>query len=207
MYNPLDVSRIDRQIEDLQRLKSNYQNIGMPQQPINNIINTNTNKPIFEARFTNDNAADIIVQNKTAFINLKNNILTVKEVDGEMKEYQIIPPKDEKDIRIQQLENEIKTLKDSFINLQTQQMQLPKQPVNNIQQPINPVTQPNTQQTTNTMNYEPVSQETINPITNTNPTQQSTDLQVVNLDESQYTVTPGPQTLTDKLSSKFKFKK
>lgn len=200
MYSPLDMSRIDRQIEDLQRLKSNFQNMGMPQQPINNIINTNNNKPIFEARFTNDNAADIIVQNKTAFINLKNNTLTVKEVDGEMKEYQIIPPKDEKDLRIQQLENEIKTLKDNFINFQTQ----------HIQQPVNNIVQPNLN--TNNLNLETTqqSENTPQPIINNTPPQQTTpsnNLELVNLDESQYTITSNPQTLTDKLSSKFKFKK
>lgn len=28
MYNPLKVSKINKQIEDLQKLKTNYQNIG-----------------------------------------------------------------------------------------------------------------------------------------------------------------------------------
>lgn len=69
-YNPVDTSRIDRQIEDLQRLKASYQN-PIPQ-PINNIINTQQSQPIFEAKFTTENPADILVQNKTAFIDLKN---------------------------------------------------------------------------------------------------------------------------------------
>ena len=43
MYNPVELSRIDRQIEDLQRLKANYQN--MPQ-PINNIITKCIYSPI-----------------------------------------------------------------------------------------------------------------------------------------------------------------
>jgi hypothetical protein len=106
MYNP-DISRIDRQIEDLQRIKANYQNLG--QAPINNIINTQ-NQPIFEAKFTTENPSDIYVQNKTAFINLKNGVLTIKEPDGEIKEYGIILPKDEKDIRIEQLERKIQEM-------------------------------------------------------------------------------------------------
>jgi hypothetical protein len=106
MYNP-DISRIDRQIEDLQRIKANYQSLG--QAPINNIINTQ-NQPIFEAKFTTENPSDIYVQNKTAFINLKNGILTIKEPDGEIKEYGIILPKDEKDIRIEQLERKIQEM-------------------------------------------------------------------------------------------------
>ena len=78
MYNPIDIQRIDRQIEDLQRIKANYQQMSQPAVPINNIINTQ-NQPIFEAKFTNENPSDIYVQNKTAFIDLKNGILTIKE--------------------------------------------------------------------------------------------------------------------------------
>ena len=51
MYNPIDTTRIDRQIEDLQRLRASYQGMQMPQ-PINNIISTQQTAPIFEAKFT-----------------------------------------------------------------------------------------------------------------------------------------------------------
>lgn len=107
MYNP-DLARIDRQIEDLQRMKAAYQN--MPQtMPINNIINTQ-NQPVFEAKFTNENPSDIFVQTKTAFIDLKNGILTIKEPDGEMKQYGVILPKDEKDLKIESLERKIQEM-------------------------------------------------------------------------------------------------
>lgn len=108
MYNPVDLQRIDRQIEDLQRLKTNYQQMTQPM-PINNIINTQ-NQPVFEAKFTNENPSDIFVPNKTAFIDLKNGVLTIKETDGEMKQYEIILPKDEKDIKIENLETKIKEM-------------------------------------------------------------------------------------------------
>lgn len=108
MYNPIELQRIDRQIEDLQRMRAAYQN--MQPTPINNIINTNNNQTVFEAKFTNENPSDIFVQNKTAFINLKNGILTIKEPDGEMREYGIILPKDEKDLKIENLENKIKEM-------------------------------------------------------------------------------------------------
>lgn len=108
MYNPIELQRIDRQIEDLQRMKAAYQN--MQPTPINNIINTTNNQPIFEAKFTNENPSDVFVQNKTAFIDLKNGILTIKETDGEMKEYGIVLPKDEKDIKIESLEMKIREM-------------------------------------------------------------------------------------------------
>lgn len=117
MYNPIEIGRIDRQIEDLQRLKASYQN--MPQ-PINNIINTpatsNNTQPIFEAKFTTENPSDIFVQNKTAFIDLKNGKLSIKETDGDIKEYIIILPKDEKDLRIESLERKIKEMEAKFNN-------------------------------------------------------------------------------------------
>lgn len=108
MFNP-DITRIDRQIEDLQRMKMAYQGMA-PQQPINNIINTNNSQTVFEAKFTNDNPSDIFVQVKTAFIDLKNGVLTVKEPDGEMKQYGLIFPKDEKDIKIENLETKIREM-------------------------------------------------------------------------------------------------
>jgi hypothetical protein len=128
MYNP-EIQRIDRQIEDLQRLKANYQNLAQPA-PINNIINTQQN-PLFEARFTTDNPSDVYVQTKTAFINLKNGLLTIKEPDGEMKEYGLILPKDEKDIRIEQLEQKLKGME-----MKLNGFTKPSEPVVCEQQPV-----------------------------------------------------------------------
>ena len=109
MYNPVELGRIDRQIEDLQRLRANYQS--MPQ-PINNFITTpaTNTQPLFEAKFTTENPADIFVQNKTAFIDLKNGRLSIKETDGELKEYFIVLPKDEKDLRIESLEMKLREM-------------------------------------------------------------------------------------------------
>lgn len=109
MYNPIDVNRIDRQIEDLQRIKASYQANMQP--PINNIITTqNAQQPVFEAKFTTENPSDIFVQNKTAFIDLKNGKLSIKEPDGETKEFFIILPKDEKDLKIENLEMKLKEM-------------------------------------------------------------------------------------------------
>ena len=127
MYNP-DLTRIDRQIEDLQRMKAAYQNMSQPM-PINNIINTQ-NQPVFEAKFTNENPSDIFVQNKTAFIDLKNGVLTIKEPDGEMKQYGIILPKDEKDLKIESLEQKIQEME-----MRLNECTEPIKPIINEQQP------------------------------------------------------------------------
>ena len=104
----LDLIRIDRQIEDLQRMKAAYQ--GIQQAPINNIINTQQVKPLFEARFTTESPSNVYVNNKTAFINLTDGLLTIKEPDSSMVSYEIVLPKDEKDIKIEQLENKLKEM-------------------------------------------------------------------------------------------------
>jgi len=118
MYNPMEISRIDKQIEDLQRLKASYQT--MPQ-PINNIITTPSqpSQPVFEARFTNENPADIYVANKTAFIDLKNGKLSIKETDGDIKEYFLIMPKDEKDLKIENLEKKLREMENKINNYST----------------------------------------------------------------------------------------
>lgn len=120
MYNPVEIQRIDRQIEDLQRIKANFQNMGMGQPPINNIITAPQQlqpiqqTPIFEAKFTTENPSDILVNNKTAFINLKDGKLSIKEVDGEIKEYFLIMPKDEKDLKIENLESKLREMEMKF---------------------------------------------------------------------------------------------
>lgn len=88
--------RIDQQLRNLQQ----------PITPINNIINTN-NTVDFEAKFLNENETveDTLVKNKTLFIDEKNSIISIKEIDGSIsKKYQIIVPKDEKEILKERLD-------------------------------------------------------------------------------------------------------
>ena len=104
MYNPYSnpIDRIDSQIKELQNLKKSYQNIPQ-QQPIQNIINTNGSQVEFEARILNENEkpSEILVSRRTAFIDLKNGVLSIKELNGDIKEYKIELPKDEKDLKIE----------------------------------------------------------------------------------------------------------
>ena len=100
------INQIDRQIEDLQRIKDQYR---QPMQPINNIINTNTNG--IELKVLKDeNVEDIYVQTKTIFKNDKQMI--IKDVDGNIEKYEIKKtyPLDKKDLRISELEAKLKEL-------------------------------------------------------------------------------------------------
>lgn len=102
--------RIDQQMRQIQQ--------PIQQPPVQNIINTNSNSTVeIEARFLNDeeDVSNIIVKNKTLFIDEKNQTICLKELDGSIsKVYQIIVPKDEKDLKIENLENQIKEMEIKF---------------------------------------------------------------------------------------------
>lgn len=113
MYNPYfntfsnPIDRIDNQMKELENLKRNYQN--SQTQPIQNIINTNGSQIDFEARILNENEKpdEILVQRKTAFIDLFKGKLSIKELNGDIKEYKIELPKTEDQLKIEQLERKL----------------------------------------------------------------------------------------------------
>lgn len=116
MYNPLNpysnpMERIDNQIKELQNLKKSYQT--MPQQPMN-VFNVGGNAPQidFEARILNENEKpdEILIQRKTAFIDLKNGVLSIKELNGDIKSYKIELPKTPEQLKIEELEKQNKEL-------------------------------------------------------------------------------------------------
>lgn len=115
-YNPqTSIDRINNQIKDLESLKTQYQNLPQmaPQQPITqNFQLANTNQVEFEAKYLkkDEEVENIIVQRRTAFISPENKFLKVKEVDGTITTYELIPPLDEKDKRIIELENKLKEM-------------------------------------------------------------------------------------------------
>lgn len=115
-YNPYSnpLERIDNQIKELEGLKKSYQNI--PQQPIQNIINTNGSQIEFEARILNDNEKpdEILVARRTAFIDLKNGLLSIKEINGDIKEYKIEIPKTQEQIENELLKDKIKELEEKI---------------------------------------------------------------------------------------------
>lgn len=108
-YQP-NVQRIDNQIKELEQLKTQFQTI--PQQPMN-VFNVGNGTQIeFEARFIKDDeeVENIPISRKTAFISPKNGYLKVKELNGDITTYELIPPKDDKDRRIEELERKIKEM-------------------------------------------------------------------------------------------------
>lgn len=98
------VDNLLRQREKIDDMLKNYQ------QPMN-VFNVGTQVD-FEARMLtkDENPKDIIIQRKTAFISLENALLTIKEINGDMKEYEIILPKTPEQIENEELKQRIKEL-------------------------------------------------------------------------------------------------
>ena len=58
-----------------------------------------------------ERAEEMFVNHKTAFIDINNKELKIKEIDGTIITYGLILPKDEKDLKIEELEKQINELK------------------------------------------------------------------------------------------------
>lgn len=92
------------------------------QQPIQNIINTQMPlNNLFMAQFLKENekVEEMFVNHKTAFIDLFKKELKIKDIDGTITTYGLILPKDDKDIRIEELEKQIQELKGMIVNEQS----------------------------------------------------------------------------------------
>ena len=119
-YNNTNLmNQLYRQRENIENIINQYsQNIGQP--PVQNIINTNSSSEI-DVKYVkeNEDIANIIITKKTLFIDEKNSKISIKDTDGTIiKSYDIIVPKDEKDLKIEQLENKILELEEK-INVQS----------------------------------------------------------------------------------------
>ena len=121
MYNNnFMLDRLTKQKDDIENLIKSYQN--MSQQPVNNFISTNSSqtpqKDLIEWRILNENEEvdNLFVQNKTLFIS--DDLMILKGTDGSLQKWEIkkIYPIDKKDEKINQLEEEIKKLKEMINN-------------------------------------------------------------------------------------------
>lgn len=112
-FNPYGnpIERIDNQIKELNNLKNTYQNIPH-QQPMNVFNVGNTSQIDFEARILNENEKpdEIPIQRKTMFFDPKNGVLSIKELNGEIVNYDVILPKTPEQLKIEELEKQNKEL-------------------------------------------------------------------------------------------------
>ena len=117
MYNnQYMIDSLTKQKDRIDEMIKSYQQ----PQPVNNFINTaqQPNKDLIEWRILNENEEvdNLYVSNKTLFIN--DNLMVLKGVDGSLEKWEVkkIYPIDKKDEKINQLEEEIKKLKEMINN-------------------------------------------------------------------------------------------
>jgi len=97
-------------VDNLLRKRNEIDEMLKYQQPMN-VFNVGSQCD-FEARMLtkDDNPSEILVNRKTAFICLENALLTIKEINGDIKEYQIVLPKTPEQIENEELKARIKEL-------------------------------------------------------------------------------------------------
>ena len=114
MNNQYMIDNLNRQKDRIDEMIRNYQQ----PQPVNNFINTSQipSRDLVEWRVLNENEEvdNLYVSNKTLFIN--DNLMVLKGVDGSLEKWEVkkIYPIDKKDEKINQLEEEIKKLKEAL---------------------------------------------------------------------------------------------
>lgn len=114
--NTYMLDSLNRQKDRIDEMIRTYQQ----PQPVNNFINTNqtSNENLIEWRILNENEEvdNLYVANKTVFIS--DSLMVLKGVDGSLEKWEIkkIYPVDKKDEKINQLEEEIKKLKEMVDN-------------------------------------------------------------------------------------------
>lgn len=108
-YNSVGMmNQLYRQKDNIENMIAQYsQGMMNPQAPVQNIINTTSNGSETEVRFLNkdEDISNIIVSKRTLFIDENKAKILIKETNGTIsKSYDIIVPKDEKDLKIEKLE-------------------------------------------------------------------------------------------------------
>jgi hypothetical protein len=111
------MNQLYRQKENIENMITQYtQGLGLnTQPPVQNIINTTGTTSDTDVRYVKpgEDISNLIISKKTLFIDEDNSKISIKEVDGNIsKVYNIIVPKDEKDIKIEKLEKKIKELEE-----------------------------------------------------------------------------------------------
>ena len=108
------VNQLYRQKENIENMINQYsQNVAQP--PVQNIINTTGTTSEIDVKFlkNNEDVFNIIISKKTLFIDENNAKISIKETDGTIsKVYDIIIPKDEKDLKIEELEKKLRELEE-----------------------------------------------------------------------------------------------
>ena len=107
------MNQLYRQKDNIENMIAQYsQGIMNQQAPVQNIINTSNSSDVeIKMLGKDDDMSNVIVTKRTLFIDEYKNKISLKEIDGTIsKTYDILVPKDEKDLKIEELEKKLKEL-------------------------------------------------------------------------------------------------
>ena len=122
VYTPqANIDRINNQINELERMRSQYQQQANQPQPTNltqNFQLAPVNREVIRyANSIEDVKRDLVIGD-TPYFSRDMSILWIKNIKGDIKAYELneIVEKDEKDIQIEFLQSQIEELKKGMIN-------------------------------------------------------------------------------------------
>ena len=121
-YNPqVTVDKINAQINELERLKSQIPQNNQPQQPTNltqNFQLAPQNHDVIKYASSMEEVQRDMVIGDTPYFSKDMSVVWIKNTKGEIKTYELneIIPLDNKDIKIQYLEAQIEELKKGMLN-------------------------------------------------------------------------------------------
>lgn len=121
-YNPQNtVDKINAQINELERLKSQIPQNNQPQQPTNltqNFQLAPQNHDVIKYASSMEEVQRDMVIGDTPYFSKDMSVVWIKNTKGEIKTYELneIIPLDSKDIKIQYLEAQIEELKKGMLN-------------------------------------------------------------------------------------------
>jgi hypothetical protein len=121
-YNPQNmVDKINTQINDLERLKSQIPQNNQPQQPTNltqNFQLAPQNHDVIKYASSMEEVQRDMVIGDTPYFSKDMSVVWIKNTKGEIKTYELeeIIPKDEKDLQIELLMSQISELKGMIAN-------------------------------------------------------------------------------------------
>lgn len=117
VYNPqMNIEKIDKQISDLERIRSQLQQPVQPTNLTQNFQIAPTNREMMKYANSIDDVQKEMVYVATPFFSKDMSVLWVKNATGDVKSYELkeIIKKDEKDLKIEFLQAQIKELKEGM---------------------------------------------------------------------------------------------
>jgi hypothetical protein len=116
MYNQPTLDRINAQINELEKMRSQMQQPVQPQMPTSltqNFQLAPTNRDVIRYAASMEEVQRDMVIGDTPYFSKDMSVVWIKNTKGEIKTYELteIVPKDDKDIRIEYLQAQIEELK------------------------------------------------------------------------------------------------